>query len=62
MARPRSLKLRKQYGLRLDAQLMREVEHLAVDERKWLNELTEEALRDLLKKYREKKGLLPKGK
>ena len=54
MARPRSPKQRKQYGLRLDAQLMREVEHLSVDEQKWLNELTEEALRDLLKKYREK--------
>lgn len=55
MARPRSTKQRKQYGLRLDAQLMREIEHLAVDEQKWLNELTEEALRDLLKKYREKR-------
>lgn len=54
MARPRSPKQRKQYGLRLDAHLMREVEHLAVDEHKWLNELTEEALRDLLKKYRDK--------
>jgi len=63
MARPRSLKLRKQYGLRLEAQLMKEVEHLSVDEEKWLNELVEEALRDLLKKYREKKkGVLPKGK
>jgi hypothetical protein len=41
---------------------MREVEHLSVDERKWLNELTEEAIRDLLKKYQTKKGLLPKGK
>ena len=54
MARPRSPKQRKQYGLRLDALLMREIEHLSVDEQKWLNELTEEALRDLLKKYREK--------
>ena len=54
MARPRSPKQRKQYGLRLDASLMREIEHLSVDEQKWLNELTEEALRDLLKKYREK--------
>ena len=54
MARPRSPKQRKQYGLRLDPQLMREIEHLSVDEQKWLNELTEEALRDLLKKYREK--------
>ena len=41
---------------------MREVEHLSVDEQKWVNELTEEALRDLLKKYQAKKGLLPKGK
>ena len=54
MARPRSPKHRKQYGLRLDPQLMREIEHLSVDERKWVNELTEEALRDLFKKYREK--------
>jgi DMSO/TMAO reductase YedYZ molybdopterin-dependent catalytic subunit len=28
--------------------------HLSVDEQKWLNELTEEAIRDLLKKYRDK--------
>ncbi len=62
MARPRSLKQRQQFGLRLDPQLMRELKHLSVDEQKQLNELTEEALRDLLKKYREKKGPLPKGK
>jgi len=37
---------------------MREIEHLSVDEQKWVNELTEEALRDLLKKYKDK----PKGK
>ncbi|MGH7182706.1 MAG: hypothetical protein ACREJN_12110 [Nitrospiraceae bacterium] len=62
MARPRSPKERKQYGLRLDRHLMRELEHLSVDEQKWLNDLVEEAVRDLLKKYREKKGLLLKGK
>jgi predicted HicB family RNase H-like nuclease len=54
MARPRSTKQRKQYGLRLDPQLMRELAHLSVDEQKWLNELTEEAICDLLKKYRDK--------
>ena len=54
MARPRLSKERKQYGLRLDAQLMRELEHLAVDTQRWLNDLTEEAIRDLLKKYRDK--------
>ena len=54
MARPRSTKQRKQYGLRLDLHLMRELEHLTVDERRFLNEMVEEAIRDLLKKYREK--------
>ena len=54
MARSRSTKQRKQYGLRLDPQLMRELAHLSVDEQKWLNELTEEAICDLLKKYRDK--------
>ena len=54
MARPRSTKQRKQFGLRLDPQLMRELKHLSVDEQKQLNELAEEAFRDLLKKYREK--------
>jgi hypothetical protein len=33
---------------------MREIEHLSVDQRRYLNELTEEAFRDLLKKYPEK--------
>ena len=33
---------------------MLELEHLSVDEQKLLNELIEEAIRDLLKKYREK--------
>ena len=54
MARPRATKLRRQYGLRLDPQLMREVAHISVDEDKQLNELVEEALRDLVKKYRDK--------
>jgi hypothetical protein len=46
---------KKNYGLRLDQTLMRELNHLAVDEEKWVNELVEEAVRDLLKKYREKR-------
>lgn len=33
---------------------MRDLEHLSVDENKWLNELIEEAVHDLLKKYRDK--------
>lgn len=46
---------RKTYGLRLDQALMRDLQHLAVDEDKWMNEMVEEAIRDLLKKYREKR-------
>ena len=61
MPRPRSTKPRKQYGLRLDETLMQRLEHLAVDERKWLNELIEEAVQDLLKKYKQK-GPLQKGR
>ena len=47
--------LKKTYGLRLDQALMKELAHLAVDEEKWVNEMVEEAVRDLLKKYREKR-------
>jgi len=54
MPRLKSTKIRKQYGLRLDLHLMREVEHLTVDQQRFLNELVEEALRDLLKKYKDK--------
>jgi hypothetical protein len=55
MAREKPVEGRKNYGLRLDQAMMRELSHLAVDEDRWLNELVEEAVRDLLKKYREKK-------
>lgn len=43
---------RKQFGLRLEIDLMKEVKHLAVDEQKPMNELVEEGLRELLKRYR----------
>jgi hypothetical protein len=43
------------YGIRLPEPLMRDVKHLAVDEGKPMNELVEEALHDLMKKYREKR-------
>jgi hypothetical protein len=46
---------KKNYGLRLDQGLMRELHHVAVDEDKWVNELVEEGIRDLLKKYKEKR-------
>lgn len=43
------------FGIRLPDSLMKEIKHLAVDEGKPMNELVEEGLRDLMKKYREKK-------
>jgi hypothetical protein len=46
---------KKTYGLRLDHALMKELAHLAVDEDKWVNEMMDEAVRDLLKKYKEKR-------
>lgn len=46
---------RKTYGLRLEQELMRDLQHLAVDEDKWMNEMVEEAIRDLLRKYRDKR-------
>ena len=44
---------RKNYGVRLNGALMRAVQHLAVDEEKNVNDLLEEAMRDLLKKYKQ---------
>lgn len=47
-------KRRKMFGLSLDRQLMLEVQHLALDQDRYVNEIMEEAAKDLLKKYREK--------
>lgn len=52
MARPRATTLRRQYTLRLNTQLMREVGHISVDDDQQTTERVEEALRDLMKKYR----------
>jgi predicted HicB family RNase H-like nuclease len=46
---------KQQLGVRIDSSLVVETKVLAARQRKRLNELVEEALRDLLKKYREKK-------
>ena len=55
MARKKEGPERKMYGLRLDQALVRELQHLAVDEDRWMNDLVEEGIRDLLKKCREKR-------
>ena len=59
---PKSPSRRKTYGLSLDQALMKEIKHLGVDEDRNLNDLIEEAMRELVKKYKKKKRVLPKGK
>ena len=58
MPKTKKEKPRKTYALSFDRELMLEIQHLALDENQFANELLEEAARDLLKKYRDK----PKGK
>jgi hypothetical protein len=46
---------RKMYGVRLPDSLMKGIKHLAVDEGRRMNDLVEEGLRDLLRKYSERR-------
>ncbi len=48
-------KPRKTFGLSLNRELMLEIQHLALDQDRYVNELLEEAARDLLKKYAKKR-------
>jgi len=48
-------KPRKTYAVSFNRALMLELQHLALDEDCFVNDLLEEAAKDLLKKYREKK-------
>ncbi|WP_447969373.1 hypothetical protein [Nitrospira sp. M1] len=54
MPRPKSTVERKVYGVRVEKVLYQEVQHLAIDLEKNANDLLEEAMRDLLKKYKKK--------
>jgi len=45
---------RKVFSTRLDQDLIKELKHLAVDEGRALNDLLEEAIQNLLKKYKSK--------
>ncbi|MET0516726.1 MAG: hypothetical protein ABW047_15520 [Nitrospiraceae bacterium] len=47
---------RKHYGLSLDPQIMQEIQHLAIDQDRYVNDLIEEGMLELLKKHRGKKG------
>ncbi len=51
MPRPKAPEPRKQFGLRLRIRLIRELRHVAVDQEKNLNDMVEEAIEDLLKKF-----------
>jgi hypothetical protein len=54
MNNPNSREAKRQIGARIDAALIKEIRILAIHEERRPNELIDEALRDLLKKYREK--------
>ena len=63
MTRKQAGPTRKLYGIRMDQAIMLEIQHLALDQDRYVNELLEEAARDLLKKYADKeKAPDPKGK
>lgn len=46
--------IRKQTGVRLDAELIKTLKHLAVDTGRSFTSLVEEAVQDLLKKHKKK--------
>ncbi len=50
----KNLRDRKTYSHSLDQNLMKEIKHLAVDEDRNVNDMLEEAMRDLVKKYKKK--------
>lgn len=54
MNKPTKEKTKKTYTLSLNRELMLEVQHMALDQDRYANEIVEEALKDVLKKYREK--------
>ncbi len=51
MTKKQSEKVRKLYGIRMDQAIMLEIQHLALDQDKYVNELLEEAAKDMLKKH-----------
>lgn len=55
MAREKTEAQKKNFGVRLNQELMRQLSHVAIDEGKRVNMLIEEAIRDLLKKFEKRK-------
>lgn len=54
MVRPKATVTRQQLGARVNADLIKKLKHLAIDKNVSFNILIEEALEDLLKKYKQK--------
>lgn len=55
VTREKATAQKKTFGLRLNQELMKELSHLAVDKERWVNDLVDEAIRDLLRKYQKQK-------
>lgn len=45
---------KKMFATRIDPAILKELKHLGIDAEKPISDLTEEAIRDLLKKYERK--------
>ena len=54
MVRPKSEVVRQQLGARVNIDLIKKLKHLAIDKNVSFNVIIEEALEDLLKKYKQK--------
>jgi predicted transcriptional regulator len=56
MAREKSVSERKPFGFRLDSELVKSLKILAIEQNRAVNEVLEESLQDLVKKYRNGNG------
>ncbi len=54
MVRPKSEVKRQQFGARVNPEMIKKLKHLAIDKGISFNVLIEEALEDILKKYKQK--------
>lgn len=52
MSREKSVIDRKPFGFRLDSELVKSLKILAIEQSRAVNELLEESLQDLVKKYK----------
>jgi predicted HicB family RNase H-like nuclease len=54
MGRPKAEIQKKQLGVRIDLDTIKKIKHLAIEKGVPLNTIVEEALMDVLKKYKQK--------